>query len=85
MEIEPRVAVRMPSFVHLARMTRETGVAAVLPEIAGLDFDAQKIVGKPMPRTHDRQIVLIANLRSLDRSGIRPGAAEKLADALRLG
>ena len=84
-KIKPRVAVRMPSFVHLARMARETGLAAVLPEIAAVDFDPKKIVGKPMPWKHDRQIVLIANPRSLDRSGIRPGAAEKLADALRLG
>jgi DNA-binding transcriptional LysR family regulator len=84
-DIEPRVAARMPSFVHLARMTREAGVAAVLPEIAGVDFDAKKIIGKPMPWKHDRQIVLIANPRSLDRSGIRPGAVEKLAGALRLG
>jgi hypothetical protein len=27
-------------------MTRETGVAAVLPEIASVDFDAKKIIGK---------------------------------------
>ena len=84
-KIKPRVAVRMPSFVHLARMTRETGLAAVLPEIAAVDFDPKKIVGKPMPWKHDRQIVLIANPRSLDRSGIRPGAVERLADAVRLG
>jgi hypothetical protein len=38
-----------------------------------------------MPWKHDRQIVLIANPRSLDRSGIRPGAVEKLVGALRLG
>jgi hypothetical protein len=68
-----------------ARMTRETGLAAVLPEIASVDFDAKKIGGKPMPWQHDRQIVLIANPRSLDRYGIRPGAVEKLAGALRLG
>ena len=84
-KIKPQVVVRMPSFVHLARMTRETGLAAVLPEIAEVDFDPKKIVGKPMPWKNDRQIVLIANPRSLDRSGIRPGAAEKLAEALRLG
>lgn len=84
-KIKPRVAVRMPSFVHLARMTRETGLAAVLPEIAAVDFDPKKIVGKPMLWKHDRQIVLIANPRSLDRSGIRPGAVERLADAVRLG
>jgi len=84
-KIKPRVAVRMPSFVHLARMTRETGLAAVLPEIAAVDFDPKKIVGKLMPWKHDRQIVLIANPRSLDRSGIRPDAVERLADAVRLG
>ncbi|MCX6873962.1 MAG: LysR substrate-binding domain-containing protein, partial [Verrucomicrobia bacterium] len=84
-QIEPAVTVRMPSFVHLARMTREAGMAAVLPEIARVDFDDKKIVGKPMPWKLERQIVLIANPRSLDRSGIRPGAVEKLAGALRLG
>lgn len=84
-KIKPQLAVRMPSFVHLARMTRESGVASVLPEIAKVDFDEKKIVGKPMPWTHDRQIALIANSRSLDRSGLRPGAVEKLAAVLRLG
>jgi hypothetical protein len=66
-------------------MTRETGLAAVLPEIARVDFDAKKVVGEPMPWKNHRQIALIANTRSLDRSGIRPGAAEELAAALRLG
>ena len=83
--IEPRVTVRMPSFTHLARMTRETGVASVLPEIASVDFDEKKIVGKPMPWKHDRQIVLIANARCMDRSGIRPGAAVDLARRLKFG
>jgi hypothetical protein len=83
--IEPRVTVRMPSFTHLARMTRETGVASVLPEIASVDFDEKKIVGKTMPWKHDRQIVLIANARCMDRSGIRPGAAVDLARRLKFG
>lgn len=83
--IKPQVAVRMPSFVHLARMTRESGLAAVLPEIAKVDFDEKKIVGKPMPWDHDRQIALIANTRSLDRAGIRAGADDRLAGVLGLG
>ena len=83
--IVPQVAARMPSFVHLARMVRESGVAAVLPEIASVDFDEKKIIGKPMPWKHDRQIALIANARSLDRSGLHPGAVEKLTAVLRLG
>jgi hypothetical protein len=49
-------------------MTREAGVAAVLPEIASVDFDANKIVGKPMPWKHDRQIVLIAKLSTILQS-----------------
>ena len=83
-QITPQVAVRMPSFVHLARMTRETGVAAVLPEIARVDFDEKKIVGKPVPWKNERRIVLIANARSLDRTGIRPGAVAKLEEVLEL-
>jgi DNA-binding transcriptional LysR family regulator len=83
--IKPLVAVRMSSFVHLARMTRESGVAAVLPQIAKVDFDEKKIAGKPMPWNHGRQVALIANARSLDRSGMRPGVVAKLAAVLRLG
>ena len=83
-QITPHVAVRMPSFVHLARMTREAGVAAVLPEIAKVDFDEKKIVGKPVPWKNERRIVLIANARSLDRTGIRPGSVAKLAEVLEL-
>ena len=84
-KISPQVAVRMASFIHLARMTRENGIAAVLPEIARVDFDEKKIVGKPMPWKLNRQIALIANPRSLDRPGIRPDAAAQLADVLRMG
>jgi DNA-binding transcriptional LysR family regulator len=80
--LEPHVTVRMPSFVHLARMTRETGVASVLPEIARVDFDEKKIAGKPMPWKQGRQIVLIANTRSLDRSGMHTTAAIDLANQL---
>lgn len=82
--IAPQVTVRMPSFVHLARMTRELGVASVLPLIAQVDFDEEKILGKPMPWKNDRQIVLIANSRSLDRLGIPPSSADNLAALLRV-
>jgi hypothetical protein len=84
-KLKPLVAVRMPSFVHLARMTRESGVAAVLPEIAKVDFDEKKIAGRPKPWKQDRQVAPIANARSLDRSGMRPGVVEKLAAVLTLG
>lgn len=81
-KIAPRVAVRMPSFVHLARMVWQSGVAAVLPEIASVDLNPKDIVGKPMPWKHDRPMVLIANARSLDRAGIRSDASECLAKQL---
>ncbi|MCF7675463.1 MAG: LysR family transcriptional regulator [Akkermansiaceae bacterium] len=84
-QIVPKVVTRIPSFVHLARTVRETSLAAVLPEIARVDFDAKKTSSEPMPWKYDRKIALIANARSLDRSGMRPGVVEKLAAVLGLG
>jgi hypothetical protein len=36
----------------------------------------------PLPWTHERPMVLLANPRSLDRAGMRPGVAFALAKVL---
>jgi hypothetical protein len=57
----------------------------VLPDLAAVDFDPKKFEHRPIPALCARTMVLIANARSLDRSGIAPGVAEKLAEVLKLG
>jgi len=78
----PRVVTRVGSFQQLARLVREEGLAAVLPRIAAVEFDPAKIKSEALPWGHERPLVLLANARSIDRAGIRPGAMEALAGLL---
>ena len=84
-KIAPRVLARVSSFTDLARAVQAGHAAAVLPELAAVDFDAKKFHYLPITALKPRSLVLIANTRSLDRSGIAEGVAEKLADLLKLG
>jgi DNA-binding transcriptional LysR family regulator len=78
----PRVIARVGSFLQLARLVRVEGVAAVLPRTAAVEFDAAKVQAMPLPWTHERPMVLLANPRSLDRAGMRPEVAAALSKAL---
>jgi DNA-binding transcriptional LysR family regulator len=78
----PRVIARVGSFLQLARLVRLEGVAAVLPRTAEVEFDPAKVQGMPLPWTHERPMVLLANPRSLDRAGMRPEVAAALSKVL---
>lgn len=82
--LRPRVLARVSSFTDVARAVQAGHAAAVLPDLAAVDFDPKRYAHLPISALHKRTLVLIANARSLDRSGIAQGAAEKLADILKL-
>ena len=73
------------SFTDLARVVQTGHTAAVLPEMAAVDFDPKRFEHRPIAALKSDTLALIANLRSLDRSGIAPGVETKLADLSRLG
>lgn len=79
---KPQVISRAGSFLLLARMVREEDVAAVLPLSARVEFDPKKVQAEPLSWNYERGMVLIANARSVDRAGIRPGSVKALAAAL---
>lgn len=80
--LRPNVVARAASFTQLARLLRHAGLAAVLPENASVEFDPGKFPSLPVPWSHRRQMVLLANTRSLDRAGVREQAAPALAKVL---
>jgi len=81
-ELRPRVLARVSSFTDLARVVQAGHAAAVLPEMAAVDFDPKRYAHQPIPALRSRTLVLIVNSRSLDRSGLGSGAASRLADLL---
>lgn len=82
---QPMARVRVGSFLQLARLVRLEGVAAVLPETATVEFDPAKVRWVSLPSISERPMVLLANARSLERAGIRQGAAGALAKILAWG
>ncbi len=78
----PRVIARVGSFLQLARLVQIEGLAAVLPRTAEVEFDPAKVQGIPLPWTHERPMVFLANPRSLDRAGMRPEVAAALSKVL---
>jgi DNA-binding transcriptional LysR family regulator len=83
-EIRPRVIARVSSFTDLARVIQAGHAAAVLPELAAVDFDPKKFTQEKIDALKPRTLVLIANARSLDRSGMASGVADHLAAILKL-
>lgn len=83
--VTPHVFVRVSSFIDLAKIVKTGDAAAVLPEFAAVDFDPKCYAHQPIPALRYRMLVLIANSRSVDRSGIAPGAVTKMAELLKLG
>jgi len=81
-ELQPRVISRVSSFTQLARVVHAGQAAAVLPEMAAVDFDPKGYRHETIPGLRPRNLVLIANQRSLDRAGIHAGAADKLVTLL---
>jgi LysR family nitrogen assimilation transcriptional regulator len=84
-KLRPRVLARVSSFTDLARVVQAGQAAAVLPDMAAVDFDPKKFEHRPIASLKSRTLVLIANVRSLDRSGIVQGVAERVAERLVAG
>jgi DNA-binding transcriptional LysR family regulator len=82
--LDPDRFARVSSFTDLVRIVRSGQAAAVLPDLAAVDFDSQRFAARPIGELPRRELVLIANARSLDRSGIPSGVAEKMGKLLRL-
>jgi len=78
----PRVLARVSSFTDVARAVQAGHVAAVLPEMAAVDFDPKKFKWETIAALKPRTMVLIANARSLDRSGIPSGVEARLSEVL---
>ena len=83
--LAPKVFARVSSFTDLARVVQAGHAAAVLPDLAAVDFDPKRFTHEAIAALKPRMLALIANLRSLDRSGIAAGVETKLAELLRLG
>lgn len=83
-KLSPHVLARVASFSDLVRIVHGGHCAAVLPTMAAVDCDPAKFKHLPVAGLKPRALVLIANPRSLDRSGIPPAAADRLAAHLAL-
>lgn len=81
-QLAPQVFVRVTSFTDLTRIVQAGHAAAVLPDLAAVDLDPKRFIHWPITDLPPRKLVLIANTRSPDRSGISPGIAPKLAALL---
>jgi len=79
------VLARVSSFTDLTRVVHAGHAAAVLPDLAAVDFDPKKFKRVPIAALKPRKLILIANSRSLDRSGLASGISEKLAELLQMG
>jgi DNA-binding transcriptional LysR family regulator len=80
--LSPQVFARVSSFTDLARIVRTGHAAAMLPELAAVDFDPKRFKHQAVAALKPRMLVLIANARSLDRSGFDPGIARDLSALL---
>ncbi|MES2923883.1 MAG: LysR family transcriptional regulator substrate-binding protein [Verrucomicrobiota bacterium] len=83
-QIAPMMLARVSSFTELAKVVRNGSAAAVLPELALVEFDPKRFEHRSMSVLGQRSLVLIANARSLERSGIAAAVAPKIADILKL-
>jgi DNA-binding transcriptional LysR family regulator len=81
-KLRPRVLARVSSFTDLARVVQAGHAAAVLPQMAAVDFEPKRFKHKTIDTLKPRMLVLIANARSLDRSGIARGVETRLSEVL---
>jgi DNA-binding transcriptional LysR family regulator len=84
-KIQPRILARVSSFTDVARVVQAGHAAAVLPEIAAVDFDPKNFKSERIGGLKPRTLALIANSRSLDRSGIPRGVVAGLSEVLSVG
>lgn len=81
-KLRPQVVAKVSSFTDLARVVQHGHAAAVLPDMAVVDFDPKKFKHEKIAALKPRTLVLISNARSLERVGIRAGAVEDLIQIL---
>jgi DNA-binding transcriptional LysR family regulator len=84
-KVRPQVVARVPSFTDLARVVQAGHAVAALPAMAAADFDPKQFKHANIAALKPRQLVMIANPRSLDRAGIAPGVEARLAGVLECG
>ncbi len=84
-KIRPKIIARVSSFTDAAKAVQTGHAAAVLPDLAAVDFDPKKFQSQPIPAMSRRSLVLVANARGIDRAGISANAAEKLMNLLKIG
>jgi DNA-binding transcriptional LysR family regulator len=82
-KLRPQVLARVSSFTDLARVVQAGHAAAVLPEMAAVDFDPKRFKHEKVEALKPRTLVLIANARSLDRAGISRGVEVRLSEILK--
>jgi len=82
--LHPQVVARVSSFTDLVRAVQAGHAAAVLPEVAAVDFDPKKFKQLPIPDLKPRTLVLIANTRNLERIGTNRDAEARLSELLQL-
>ena len=80
----PKIIARVSSFTDAAKAVQAGHAAAILPQLAAVDFDPKKFQSQPIPAMSHRSLVLIANARSVDRAGLSTAAAERLAKILQI-
>ncbi len=81
-QLRPRIMARVSSFTDAAKIVLAGHAAAVLPDLATVEFDAKKFDYYPLPAMKSRFLALIANARSMDRAGLTTDAPAKLAKLL---
>jgi DNA-binding transcriptional LysR family regulator len=83
--VVPKVFTRVTSFIELAKIVQAGHAAAVLPDMAEVEFDPKRYAYRPIPALRNRTLVLIANARSLDRAGITRAVEVRLSEILQPG
>lgn len=81
-KLRPQLVARVSSFTDLAGVVKRGHAAAVLPDIASVDFDPKKFRHERITALKPRMLALIWNARSLDRVGIDSGVVEGLSRIL---
>jgi DNA-binding transcriptional LysR family regulator len=79
---QPEVVARVGSFLQLARLVRDGGLAAILPQTAAVDFNESLFPCKPLPWVAERPMVLLANVRATERMGLSSKDLSALAKVL---
>jgi DNA-binding transcriptional LysR family regulator len=81
--LHPNIIARVSSFTDMVTAVK-SGYAAVLPELAALEFPQKSVQQHPLPELKGRALVLIAHERSLDRMNLDAKAIQALARLIQI-